>query len=162
MDLLTDGQTPLVPSDTKVLTEEFSGAYAKGKGIAGYTEQLKVNVFDYEPEEIFYYGAEQEKYGKSDTNFSYGGWYGADIGEVVFKNYAPEKENLLVIGDSYDNAILEILSSHFNTLCSIDLRYNKDFELSSYLAQHNIDKVLIIGSANVFFAEDFNVEDKNI
>ncbi len=162
VEMLTDGQMPLIPSDTKILTEEFSGAYAKGKGIAGYKEQLKVNVFDYKPSEIYYYGAKQEKYGHSDTSFSYGGWYGADIGEVVFKNYAPEKENLLVIGDSYDNAILEILSSHFNTLCSIDLRYNKEFELSSYLEQHNIDKVLIIGSANVFFAEDFNLEDKNI
>ncbi|MBQ8606327.1 MAG: hypothetical protein IJ408_06270 [Clostridia bacterium] len=156
LKLLEIDEAPIVPNGTKVLTEEFSGAYAKGKGIAGYYERLTVNTFDYSPQEIYINGEKTDKYGRSDTDFSYGGWYGADKGLTVFKNDAPDKENLLVIGDSYDNAVLELLSAHCNSLHSVDPRYNKEFLLSDYIEEHDIDKVLFIGCI------DFYAEDKNI
>lgn len=162
LPLMGIDESPLKPSGTKILTETFSGANAKGKGISGYVERLQVNLFDYTPKAVYYYGQQQKDYGLSDTDFTYGGWYGADLGELVFTNNDETKPNILVIGDSFDNAVLRLLSAHCNKLCSIDLRYNKDFELSSYLEQHKIDKVLIIGSSNVFWAKDFNVEDKTV
>lgn len=152
----------LTPSSETKLTDKFSGAYAKSKGISGYYEPLIVSNFDYKPESIQIDGKKVETYGKSDTDFTYGGWYGLDKAETVFLSDSPEKENILILGDSYDNAVIELLSAHYNKLCAVDLRYTKDFELSSYLEKHDIDKVLFIGCANAYFEKEFNVEDKNI
>ncbi|MBQ8264865.1 MAG: hypothetical protein IJY96_08855 [Oscillospiraceae bacterium] len=93
---------------------------------------------------------------------SYGGYYGDDFGQVTFNMDKPERENILVIGDSYDNAILKLIASHFNMTYSVDLRYyehymGEKFVLSDYIEEHDIDKVLIIGSVNFFLSEDFSL-----
>lgn len=156
LSLVGVSEAPLAPKETKTLTNKFSGAYAKGKGISGYNEKLEVNIFDYAPKEIYINGEKAEKYGHSDEDFTYGGWYGLDKGEIVFKNNAPEKENILIIGDSYDNAVIELMSAHFNNLHSVDIRYNQNFDFNSYVLQNEIDKVLFIGCL------DFYTEDKKI
>ena len=147
---------PLEIKDKKLVTDKFSGAYAKGKGISGYYENLYVNLFDYSPKSVYYKGEKQQSYGKSDTDFTYGGWYGIDTGEVIFENDNKDGQNLLVVGDSYDNAVIELLSSHFNKLCAIDPRYISDFNIKEYVKEHKIDKVLFIGCANFYFENQFD------
>lgn len=107
-----------------------------------------------------------ENYGSQNfpdpEELNYGGYYGGDCGEVVLDLYKPERENILIIGDSFDNALLKLLASHFNSTHSIDLRYYKqhngvDFVLDDYIEENDIDKVLIIGSMNFFLSEVFSV-----
>lgn len=91
---------------------------------------------------------------------SYGGYYGDDYGQIVLNTGREELDNILVIGDSYDNAILKLIASHYDVTHSIDLRYyehymGEEFVLSDYIAENGIDKVLIIGSINFFLSEDF-------
>ena len=91
---------------------------------------------------------------------SYGGYYGDDYGQIVLNTGREELENILVIGDSFDNAILKLIASHYNMTHSVDLRFyehymGEEFVLSDYLAENGIDKVLIIGSINFFLSEDF-------
>lgn len=93
---------------------------------------------------------------------SYGGYYGDDYGQVRLNMDKPERENLLVIGDSFDNALLKLLASHFNMTYGVDLRYyehhlGEEFVLADYIEEHEIDKVLIIGSVNFFLSEDFSL-----
>lgn len=93
---------------------------------------------------------------------SYGGYYGDDYGQIVFNMDKPERDNILVIGESYDNAILKLIASHFNKTYSIDLRYyehymGEEFDFDSYVAENEIDKVLIIGSVNFYQSEEFSV-----
>ena len=69
-----------------------------------------------------------------------------------------------MLGESYDNAILKLMASHFDRVYSVDLRsYEQDmgkpFRLAEYLREHEITKVLWIGSTTFFTSDDFMVED---
>lgn len=87
----------------------------------------------------------------------YGNFYGGDNGEVVFMN--PEKEgSLLVLGNSFDNAVINQLSRHFHEIRVIDWRYFEaelgyPFNLSEYIQINKIDQVLFIGD-NWFYKID--------
>ena len=94
--------------------------------------------------------------------------FGTDKGLLEYDFHAPEKENLLVIADSYSNAINHLLASHFNHSYFVDLRhYENDmgtqFQLCRFAWEHEIDKVLILGSAGMFASEEFRFDgEKNI
>lgn len=71
---------------------------------------------------------------------------------------------MLVIGESYDNAILKLLASHFNKTYSIDLRnyertFGAKFQFSEYVKDSQIDKVLLIGNIDYFTMSEFMLED---
>lgn len=65
------------------------------------------------------------------------------------------KENLLIIKDSYTNAMVPFFIAHFKEIHLIDLRYMRD-SVSEYLTQNEIHQVLICYSTGNF------VEDKNL
>ena len=101
---------------------------------------------------------------RSRQDVSYGEFYGDDAGEIILDTGHVEKENILLIGESYDNAILKLLASHFNHTHSVDLRnyralLGKDFQLSSYLEENHITKVLLIGNVDYFVMDEFRLGD---
>ena len=81
----------------------------------------------------------------------YEGFYGGDRGliEFVFENQ-PDR-NLLVFGNSYDNALLPLIASHYHHTYSIDVRYFPDFSLSAFLEEYEVDDILIVGEDSVVF-----------
>ena len=101
---------------------------------------------------------------KNNTNM-YAEYYGNDYGEVIFDFFNEEKENLLIISNSFDNAIDELIASHFNKTYIIDFRHNKDVNnsnLKDYIRENNINKVLIM--SDYFFVDDtikILMEEKN-
>ena len=110
------------------------------------------------------YGAQAEFFNNTtDLNITYGNFYGWDDGEVIFKNNdSDSKDNLLVIGESYDNAILKLLAEKYNTTISIDLRnykyyMQKDFDFQYYKEEYNINKVLFIGNVDFYVMDEFMV-----
>ena len=83
-------------------------------------------------------------------NVSYGSVFGVDCGELVFDTGKPGK-NLLVMGDSYDNAIVKPLAASFAKTYCVDLRsyegeLGRPFDLESYLRGKEIDAVLFVGA----------------
>ena len=67
-----------------------------------------------------------------------------------------------VLGESYDNAILKLLSESFDKTYSVDLRYyeakmGRSFNFSQYLQEHNISKVLLIGNIDYFVMDEFSI-----
>ena len=99
------------------------------------------------------YGAQSQFLDGSRSDISYGMFYGGDDGEIIFSTHDSSKENILIIGESFDNAILKLLATHYNTTYSIDLRsyatyMQKEFDIKSYISEHNIDCVLLIGNIN--------------
>ena len=66
-----------------------------------------------------------------------------------------------MIGDSYDNAILKLLASHFGKTCSIDLRYyltgEDGFDIAAYIRRHEIGQVLVVGSTFLYRDPTFAV-----
>ncbi len=91
----------------------------------------------------------QHKIPYSKNSGLYGEFYGWDYGEVMFNYHQHEKDNLLIISNSYSNAINELIASHFYKTYVIDLRnykndMKKEFNIVKYINDHSIDKVLII------------------
>lgn len=175
MKLLNTEEELIKPEKEMVLEKyKLSGSKAAAIGATGiFTEKFPVYQFQYPEMDIRIDGGEAEDYGKQQEyingegdreGFSYAAFYGDDNAEIIFDTHNTEKDNLLVIGESYDNAILKLLASHFNKTYSIDLRnyertFGAKFQFSKYVKDNQIDKVLLIGNIDYFTMSEFMLED---
>lgn len=155
------GVEPLEPKGEHTVYGNYLGTRAAG--IEGLSpEDFTINVFDFPEMQISYTGYElNNEYGQQSlflddalNGISYGAVFGGDYGELIFDTGC-NGENILVLGDSYDNALIKALASCFNTTYSVDLRaFEADtgysFDIKQYIDQNNIDKVLIIGELDYF------------
>jgi len=82
----------------------------------------------------------------------YEGFYGGDKGLMWFEFPNNPDRNLLVIGNSYDNALLPLIASHYHLTYDVDLRYYPDLKLSEFLEEHPVDDVLVIGENSFAFS----------
>lgn len=159
LQLLGVEEEPLLPAEERNLGE-YTGQKAASARLPSYTEPAEVWFFDY-PDLGRSYGNEALYRSGVLTAFSYGEFYGGDEGELIFDTGRPERGNLLVIGDSYDNAILKLLASHFGKTCSIDLRYyltgEDGFDIAAYIRRHEIGQVLVVGSTFLYRDPTFAV-----
>jgi len=170
-DLLECTGKKIEPIDSSALPGAFKGSKTQGEKTAAYSEEFVVNRFDFPEMKIKINGADAEDYGQQqnykvgkEENPSYALYYGDDMGEIIFDTGDSSKESILLIGESYDNAILKLIASHFNKTYSIDLRFytaymGKEFHLAEYLRKNNIKKVLLIGNIDYYVSDEFTPED---
>lgn len=170
LKLLGVEETPLQPSGTAELGT-FAGSKSASIGADLFTETFSAYRFDFPELTVTVNGAPAEDYGGQESflngtasGVSYGGFYGGDMGEVILDSGTDGRGKLLVIGESYDNAILKLLASHFDCIYSVDLRYYETymgtpFRLDDYLAAHDIDQVLLIGNIDYFIMPEFLLEN---
>lgn len=164
---------PLVPTGEAVkVSDTFSGkkaAAVAGEGV--FTEEFWAYPFDFPPMTVTIDGAPAEDYGEQNAWFagtaeepiSYGGFYGGDNGETILSTGTQGRGNILVVGESFDNALLKLLACHYDNLYSVDLRYyehsmGQPFDFSSYVAQNGISKVLLIGNIDYYIQDTFDLE----
>lgn len=172
LDLLGIKSEPIKPLEEKLISKDFSGSKAASAGAGMFKEDFYAYRFEYPEFKITLNGKEAEDYGAQDKYFSdnkpssisYGGFYGWDDGEIIIDNGNEQLDNILVIGESYDNAILKLLASHHNLTYSIDLRnyeyyMDKKFNFADYNKTHKIDKVLFVGNIDFFIKEEFMLEN---
>lgn len=171
LDLLDCKDTALVPVEEVLVSHTFKGSKNSAIGASVFSEPFYAYRFDFPDFDITINGESADDYGAQETcletqpdSITYGTFYGGDLGEVIFETGHPERENILVIGESYDNAILKLLASHYNVTCSVDLRYyehymQKPFCFSSYVQEHDIDKVLFIGNIDFYTMSEFALEN---
>lgn len=171
---LLDITTPPIEHVGEItLTDNFSGSKAASIGSDMFGEDFTVYTFDYPEMSITINGEAATDYGMQDDvfrgvlpeNVSYGTYYGGDHGEIIFDSGNADRENILIIGESYDNALLKLLASHFDTTYSIDLRnyehfMGKLFDLDEYISERDIDKVLFIGNIDFYILNDFMLEER--
>ena len=163
---------PVEPEGRVSLTDHFAGSKSRSLGAQGlFFEPMDIYRFSFPSMAIQICGQSVEDYGQQTaaaegrvTSFSYGEIYGQDDGEIIFDSGTTGRGNLLMLGESYDNAILKLMASHFDRVYSVDLRsYEKDmgkpFRLADYLDEHRITKVLWVGCMNYFSVDDFLLED---
>lgn len=156
------------PAEELALPYRLSGSKAAGSGFSGvFSEDFSAYRFDFPEMDIAVngqpagdYGRQEEFFAGTNDRVTYGNFYGGDFGEVVFDTGRRDRENILVIGESYDNAVLKLLACHFNRTFSIDLRnYEHDmgqtFEFDRYVEEHDVDMVLFVGSGKLFAGQDF-------
>lgn len=168
--LLDCKEAALTPVSQEIISEHFVGSKAREIGSRCFDEVFSAYRFNFPPIDILVDGNPVADYGQQNhydaeqnSTLSYSAFYGGDAGEVVFDTGRSEQESILIIGDSYDNAILKLLSSHFYRTYAVDLRHyerttGQKFDFSSYLAEHKIEKVLFIGSTTYFISDAFDWE----
>ncbi len=161
----------LEPVEERTLPYAFSGSKASTTGAKDvFQEGFTAYRFAYPAMEISINGEPARDYGSQEAywtggpaSISYGDFYGGDFGEIVFDMGAQEQGNLLVLGESYDNAILKLLAAHFDKTFSIDLRYyqkgEEPFSFSDYCRENQVDTVLLIGNIDYFTVAEFLPED---
>lgn len=167
--ILTNDE-PLKYKKVICLNDNFSSSKANFSGATHfYKEKFCAYEFDFPNYDIYIngkksdYGNQKYHINNPKEDVSYGSFYGYDDGEIIFDNHDDSKDNILIVGESYDNALLKLLASHFNKTYSIDLRNyerenNKKFNYLEYLNDNNIDKVLLIGNKDYFTMSEFNLE----
>ncbi len=168
LELLGVEDEPLAPVGGAVELGRFSGSKATGAA-SGFSEPFYAYRFDFPDMEITVNGAAAD-YGDQDAFLdglrdrpTYGDFYGWDNGEVIFSTGRTDREDLLVIGESYDNAVLKLLASHFDHTYAVDLRYyeahmGEEFRFSEYVEEHGITQVLLIGNLDYFAMSEFCLE----
>lgn len=169
MNLLgkTDVLSPL--GDAERIVGGMSGAKARvSGGSALFTEDLYAYRYPFPEMEITIDGMPVDDYGmqtavftsKDDGTIGYSNFYGGDDGEIVFHTNQSGAGNLLVLGESFDNAILKLIASGYENTYSVDLRnYEHEmgapFDFDHYIAENQIDQVLLIGNVDYFLLEAF-------
>jgi len=155
----------------------YSGSKANGTETGSYKDIIACYSYDYPDvktlengKQVGYYGAQEYYIKKVNENgellskLTYGQLFGQDSGEVRTENSASNNGSILLLGESMDNALIRLLSSHYSKLYSVDTRnYKKqmgeEFSLSKYLKMYpDIDKVLFIGNLDYFVLSAFNVK----
>lgn len=147
----------LVPEREETLPYRYSGTRAMSSGLTTYSETPRAYVFNnpiyqsFCPHEQAFFNGEPESY-------SYSRFYGADSFELCFDTRRPERENILILGNSMDNAVIELIACHFNRTFSVDLRWfpateeEPRFSISKYAAEHDVSRILVIGD-NSFYLD---------
>ena len=161
----------LSPLETLTVEQPLIGTKANSAGTGVLNEPFHAYRFDL-PEMVTTVNGVEEPYGRTFESYlgttqglSYAAYYGFDEGEVIFDTGRENLDNLLVLGNSYDNALLRPLASHFGRTHAVDLRYygsdmGREFDLASYLRDNNIDKVLLIGDNSYFSGDLFMMGGK--
>lgn len=175
IDMLGAEGDPIKPEGEPVKIGTFSGSKARSSSATSeLSENFSVYKFDFPQMDVTITDSGATDYGhqseylandaEPDANVSYGDFYGGDSGEVIFSTNQSERENILVIGESYDNAVLKLLASHYNNTYSVDLRnyehsVGKRFAFSEYVREHDINKVLLIGNVDFYAMAEFKLEN---
>lgn len=160
-----------VPKEVINSHEYFFGSRARDARNYSFLEEFRFNNFSL-PNHKTYINKIEREYGhykefinhdyKYKKTFSFYGWvYGGDMGEVIFDYNRPEKDNILVISNSFDNPITPIIAQHFNKTFNVDPRHYKDdlkedFVISEYIKKNKINKVLFIMSSRMLFQSPIN------
>ncbi len=163
--LLEINDNPIEPLYFKCLGY-WSGS--KARSLGGqllFKENFCVYNFDFSKHDIYINNSQIDyDYSYNLENYaneiSYAGFYGADSGLIKYDYYNEDRDNLLIIGESYDNAINELLASHFNKTYNVDLRnYENDigekFNFDEFVIVNEIDKVLFIGNIDFYIMDTF-------
>lgn len=161
------GGEPLEPTGVYHSGIYFSGVKSK-QFSRFYSDEMTIYSFASTPPMGIYVNKVKSDYGSQDELLrgelgwvAYGGVYGGDNGEVIFDT-GKDGDNILILGNSYDNAILKLLASHFSKTYSIDLRnyehtFGEKFDFDSYVREHDISKVLFIGDISFYTMSEFMI-----
>ena len=165
LSLISDDE-PLKPTGVFHSGLRFAGSKAMALGKL-FTDEMSIYRFNYPPMTIQVnrnesdYGHQKELLSGELDAVSYGAVYGDDEPEVIFDT-GKDGDNILIIGESYDNAILKLIAGHFAKTYSIDLRnyevtFGEKFDFNEYVRQHDITKVLLIGNVDYFLMREFMI-----
>ena len=161
-----------VPAETVVFDDmPYSGSYNNRLGYHKSNDLFTVYRFEGLPEYSCSINGDRSsgKYGKMEKFFKgnhqkiadnyYAQYYGGDPAELVIDTHQPDKPNLLLISNSYDNALIHLLTKHYNVICSLDTRYyestfKKTANIPKIIQKYAINHVVMLGDI-LFLAKPY-------
>ncbi|KAF0819035.1 hypothetical protein KIS4809_2327 [Bacillus sp. ZZV12-4809] len=82
----------------------------------------------------------------------YQAYLGGDYALLTIDNLrGSNKENVLVIKDSYANAFIQFLAPHYKETHVMDLRHYKGIPIEEYVDNHNIDHIILLNNVNSIY-----------
>ena len=139
--------------NVKTIEGKFEGSFGRELNFIYKTDD---KLQYYEPKEGF---PKYEKYDDGKLNNTliknipnYTAFMGGDIGEMVLKTNRSNLPNILIVGNSYTNALEYMLFPHFNETRSLDYRQFHKMSLTEYIDTYKPDIVLYI-------MDDYSYED---
>lgn len=152
----------LTGSEFQVMTaaNDFSGTMASSSGCFNVKDSIEIYIpTDETLQYIVEYAEEQTK---SATIFSsaalerknkYEVFLDGNHPQVNIKTTVANNRNLLLLKDSYANALVQFLLPHFHTITIVDPRYYSD-DLNKIIEEKSITDVLILYNMNTFAADN--------
>ncbi len=139
----------------EVVSTEFLGttfsasgfAWVKPESISRYVPQGDMVITNYpsgSPVEGTMY---DESFLTAKDKYSY--FYGGNTPLLKIETGKEGLPSLLIVRDSYMDSLSPYLTEHFSTIHIVDLRYN-NASLKAYIAQNNIDNILVCYSVPNF------------
>lgn len=163
--LLGDGEETVPVKEEVSFPVPFNGSYARQSGrmvgdstFTVYTYGLKKTITrlngkngTYGHQSLY----EKGRYPTDELRNHYAYYYGGDYGEIVLDTRNAQKENLLIVGDSYTNPINGLIASHFGRTHILDMRYyerdmGEPLDLKAYIQHNDISRVLLLGDITFF------------
>jgi hypothetical protein len=142
---------------------EFRGSLAQ-KAFSPISEPFTIVDYRLPPHEVYDNGTLTAysnsadylagNYPKDPYYNHYEGEFGRDWALIEFVFPGNPNRNLLVLGNSYDNALIPLLAAHYHHTYDVDLRFYKNFSLSTFLAEHPVDDILVIGENSIVFGSE--------
>ena len=147
----------------------FQGSYARQTREMCADQTFSFYTFD-TPKMTVYINGKKNTYGHMSTyekgkyptdelrnHYSY--CYGGDYAQVEFQNKASQGGTLLVIANSYSNAVAPLLANHFTRTIFVDPRYYEDwagspFRLDAFCEKEGVDKVLYLADVAMFLTDE--------
>lgn len=83
-------------------------------------------------------------------------YMGGDQAETVIDTHRPDLPDILIVGDSFTDALETLFYASFNEMRSLDLRYYKEKTLPEYLADYHPDVVLCVRDDTSFYTATGN------
>lgn len=131
---------PVSGDQIEIVTERWN-AYKAGE----------ISIEPYYDHYIHFYGFDE-----TDTY--------SDSSYLLYYDYSetnPDALNLLYLGDSYQRAIREVLSSHMKTTVWVDYRLFNNLDLSQIVEQYDIGVILFSSCCSIWFDENNLFSEKN-
>lgn len=134
---------------------KFCGSYARRTLVPCEPEPFEVAIVDLPPFQTFIDGQAQpvgrrEEYlaGKFESELytnHYAQYYGYVEDEIAYEFENGSDRRLLIIGNSYTQAVQLFIASHYRQTWVVNFRENAGFNLADFLREHQVDDVLILG-----------------
>ncbi len=165
--ILGEDEPLLQPVETVEFPFVFNGSYLRKLGRNDGNEPFTVYRFEYPDMIVRINQARRNSYGKADSYFGgevtnpfslsnhYAEFYGGDTGLVHFWTDQPEKENILIVSNSYSNAVNMLIASHFNHTLVVDPRefenlFGQDLTVPDLMRDYEVTRILLLGDPTFF------------
>ena len=92
----------------------------------------------------------------ADRQNMYNYYMGGDVAETVIHTNRPELPDVLVVGDSFTNALETILYTSFDEMRSLDFRHYTEKSIYDYLEEYQPDVILYVRDDLSYIVTDGN------